>query len=151
MVTGTTLGWDWKVRCILAVCNLLVHWFWNEYGEGWAEGTVTLGQGDRSGQVCVCVSVHLCVSTLCQDSRGLVRGYQWPSLYPSPLCPSISLSPPVPTPISHQWAVCPSIRSHAYFVASAPTNTDVGGFIHELRWDSVQTLVRNNINASCVL
>lgn len=62
---------------------------------------------------CACVSVHLCVSTLCQE--GLVRGYQWPSPYPCPLCPSIFFVPPFPLPISHQWAVCPSITSHTYF------------------------------------
>lgn len=150
MVTGTTLGWDWKVRCILSVYNILVYWFWNEYGEGWAEGIVTLGQGDRSGQVFVCECTSVC-QHIVPGQQGASQGI---SVTFSLSIPSVSIHfpvPPVPSPISHQWAACSSKRRYAYFVASAPTNTEVGGFIHELRWDSVQTLVRNNINASCVL
>lgn len=32
---------------------------------------------------CVCEKLHLCVSSLCQDSRWPVAGRQWPSPYPS--------------------------------------------------------------------
>lgn len=59
------------------VWEFWVSWLGFEYGGVGPEGSVTLGQGDRSGQVCV----HPCVSALCQDSRWQVKGHQWPSPY----------------------------------------------------------------------
>lgn len=104
-------------------CNFVVLWLRNEYGAGNTGGSVTLGQGDRSGQVWVCVSI------LCQDSRWLVKEYQWPSPYPSPptyclwLVPkSLVQTPASELPHSH-WK-----KEHKY---------RCGWFIHELGWESV--------------
>lgn len=134
-------GWDLKVICTLSVYNFLVLWYWNEYGGGWAEGTVTLGQGDRSGQVCVCECTSVCQHIV----PGQQETSQRISVTFSLSIPSVQpfLCPPVPIHITHQWVGCPSITSISYFRI---TNKNRCGIIHELHWDSVLTLVRNNIH-----
>lgn len=52
---------------------------------------------------CVCEKLHLCVSSLCQNSRWPVAGHQWPSLIPPSTPLSLSISPQSQSPCSsHQ-------------------------------------------------
>lgn len=150
MVSGTTLGWDRKVNCISSVYNLLVHWFWNEYGGGWAEGTVTLGQGDRSRQVCVCECTSVCQHIV----PGQQGASQRISVTFSLSIPSVSIRFSVPPSSYSDQSSVSSLSQHnkpCLFWSKHTNKHRCGCFIHELHWDSVLTLVRNNINVSCVL
>lgn len=79
----------------LSVCDFLVSWLWNEYGRVRAEGSVTLGQGDRSGQVCVCERTPVCQRFVPGQQVASQRTSVTFSLslpLPFSLCPSLPLS-----------------------------------------------------------
>lgn len=94
---------------------------------------------------CACVSVHLCVSALCQDSRWLVKGHQWPSPYPSLYPPPfvhLSLCPQVPIHFTWFWALCLCTTSNGHIEKmNTYTNTGVGGLFMNscelLFWHSI--------------
>lgn len=80
----------------LSVCDFMVSWLWNEYGGVRAEGSVTLGQGDRSGQVCVCECTPVCQRFVPGQQVASQRTSVTFSLslpLPSSHCPSLPLSP----------------------------------------------------------
>lgn len=111
---------------------------------------------------CTCVRVRRCVSALCQDSRWLVKGHQWPSPYPSlyppffvhlSLCPQSpnSSRPLVSTLFGHKsWSHWKEEYTHAHTHTRAPTQVWV-----VYSWTCVRccfdTVLLNNVNVQHVL
>lgn len=83
--------WNYIHTPTHTVSNFLEFWLGNEYGGVRAEGSVTLGQGDTSGQVCVCERTLVCQRFVpgqqVASQRTSVTFYLFLPL-PFSLCPS---------------------------------------------------------------
>lgn len=119
----------------LSVCNFLESWLGNEYGGVRAEGSVTLGQGDRSGQVCVCERTPVCQRFVPGQQVASQRTSVTFSLslpLPSSLCPSLPLSPSPNS--SHPLVSTLSLhnKSWSHWKEERTQKHRCGWFIHEL-------------------
>lgn len=140
--------WIWRSDGIIytpthTVCLwFLVSWLWYEYGGVRAEGSVTLGQGDRSGQVCVCERTPACQRFVPGQQVASQRTSVTFSLslpLPSSLCPSLPLSPSPNS--SHPVASGLSLhnKSQTHWEDEHIHKHRCGWFIHEVVWDAVLT------------
>lgn len=139
--------WIWRSDGIIytpthTVCEFLVSWLWYEYGGVGAEGSVTLGQGDRSGQVCVCECTAVCQRFVPGQQVASQRTSVTFSLYlpqPCSFCPSFPLSPSPNS--SHLVVSTLSLynKSWAHWEDEHICRHRCGWFIHELVWDAVLT------------
>lgn len=120
----------------LSVCDFLVSWLWNEYGRVRAEGSVTLGQGDRSGQVCVCERTPVCQRFVPGQQVASQRTSVTFSLslpLPFSLCPSLPLSPSPNSSNLVASALAMHNKSWAHWGDEhAHKNTGVGGLFMNL-------------------
>lgn len=121
-------------------CLSVASCLWYEYGEARAEGSVTLGQGDRSGQVWLCEYTLVCQrfvpgQQVASQRTSVTFSLSLPQL--SFLCPSlpVSLSPHS----SHLLASTLSLHNKSRAHSEDEYIHRCGWFIHELVLDAVFT------------